>query len=227
MARVKLGQDNHASNDAGPPTDQLGQLRECAATAARMETAVADVRSTLAAIQLGDLLAVLPAGSADAERHNAAVALLDLARRRLDHPDGHGPLGEGIGVELARLVASAAAAPAANRPSPGGSDANSAASVDEGERLYAAWRVARARWELARWDRPDLEDDLACSIDEPLCAADHRALMAYLLHPVDSPAELARKLRTMSEEDAEGLTAIHQIRPVVRGDMRRFHPRAA
>ena len=81
----------------------------------------------------------------------------------------------------------------------------------EGQRLYSAWRIARANWELARHDPGNLGADLPDDVDAAHCDSDHDALMAYLLHPAASLHELSRKLRTFNEEDGSGLTRSREI----------------
>jgi hypothetical protein len=85
------------------------------------------------------------------------------------------------------------------------------ANVSESERLYAAWRIARAKWELARYAPANLGRDLCEEENDRHCDADHGALMAYFLHPAEDLHELARKLRTFREEDGTGFTRAAEI----------------
>lgn len=92
----------------------------------------------------------------------------------------------------------------------------------EGQRLYCAWRVARAEWELALYNPSNLGEDLPSEMDSLHCDADHSALMAYFLHPVADLHELARKLRTFDEEDGSGLTSSSEIAAALARDARRL-----
>ncbi len=88
----------------------------------------------------------------------------------------------------------------------------------EGQRLYAAWRAARARWDLAQYDRPDPNEDLPDEVDAAHCAAEHRALRSYLLHHEADPFALARKLRVMETEGAANFDYIDEAIEVLAKD---------
>ena len=96
------------------------------------------------------------------------------------------------------------------------------ANVSESERLYAAWRIARAKWELARYDPANLGRDLCEEEDGRHCDADHGALIAYLLHPADDLRELARKLRTFREEDGASWTRFDEVMEALENDAFNF-----
>jgi hypothetical protein len=81
----------------------------------------------------------------------------------------------------------------------------------ESQRLYSAWRYARANWDQAIHDPERGGDDLPDDIEGPLCDAEEAALLAYLLHPAESLAELARKLRTFHQEGASGSARVAEI----------------
>lgn len=84
-------------------------------------------------------------------------------------------------------------------------------SRTEGQRLYSAWRFARANWDQAIYDPERCGDDLPDDIEGPLCDAEEAALLAYLLHPAESLAELARKLRTFHQEGASGSARVAEL----------------
>lgn len=92
------------------------------------------------------------------------------------------------------------------------------AKVSESERLYAAWRCARARWELARYDLANLGRDLCKEADDQFCEADGECLMAYMLHPADDLRELARKLRIFREEDGSSWTRFDEVLEALEND---------
>ncbi len=88
----------------------------------------------------------------------------------------------------------------------------------EAQRLYAAWRAARARWDLAQYDRPDPNEDLPDEVAAAHCTAEHSALRAYLLHPGADPFALARKLRVMETEGAANFDYIDEAIEVLAKD---------
>lgn len=90
----------------------------------------------------------------------------------------------------------------------------------EGDRLFAAWRVERARWELARYAPENIGADLPEDLDGMHCDADHGALMAFFLYPAGSLGELARKLRTFRDEDGHGFTRASEIVAALAEDAR-------
>ena len=75
------------------------------------------------------------------------------------------------------------------------------ASPDEFETLHRAWRYARAQWDLAEND-PAKPEGLSDQEDEAHANAEHRALLAFLLHPISKPDQLARKLRAIRDQEA-------------------------
>lgn len=86
----------------------------------------------------------------------------------------------------------------------------SIASGDEFERLYRAWRFARAAWDLAE-NHPDNSDGLTNEEIEPFCDAEHAALMAFLLHPIGDPYQFARKLAVFRDEEGWGFSGAADI----------------
>lgn len=91
-------------------------------------------------------------------------------------------------------------------------------SVSEGERLYAAWRVVRAKWEIARYEPANLGRDLSEEMDASFCEADHAALTAYLLHPARDLRALARKLRTFRQEEGTCFSCAAEIVEMLEND---------
>lgn len=63
--------------------EAASELRELAQHASTLEAILTDVASILDAISAGEMLANLPPEERDANLHNSAVCLLDLAQRRL------------------------------------------------------------------------------------------------------------------------------------------------
>ncbi len=88
----------------------------------------------------------------------------------------------------------------------------------EGQSLYAAWRTARARWDLARYDRPNPNDDLPDEVDAAHCTAEHSALRAYLLHHEPEPFALERKLYVMVTEGAANFDYVDEVIEVLAKD---------
>lgn len=84
-------------------------------------------------------------------------------------------------------------------------------TVSESERLYAAWRCARARWELALWDRAEINSDLPDEAESAHCSESYGALLAFLLHPAATLRELSLKLRTFHLEDGTGFSDAARI----------------
>ena len=90
--------------------------------------------------------------------------------------------------------------------------------VTESQRLYNEWRAARARWDLAQYDRPNPQDDLPDELDAMHCATEHGALRAYLLCPTTDSFELARKLRVMQTEGAAHFDCVGEVIEVLAKD---------
>ena len=90
--------------------------------------------------------------------------------------------------------------------------------VTESQRLYSHWRAARARWDLAQYDRPNPQDDLPDELDAMHCATEHGALRAYLLCPTTDSFELARKLRVMQTEGAAHFDCVGEVIEVLAKD---------
>jgi Xaa-Pro aminopeptidase len=71
-------------------------------------------------------------------------------------------------------------------------------SLDE---LYAAWRRAKAEWDLATYSEKYPHNSIPDEADTTLCCATADALNRYLLAPAPDIKELARKLRTFKDEE--------------------------
>lgn len=89
--------------------------------------------------------------------------------------------------------------------------------------LYAAWRRADARWELARYAE-DIEPhgDLPEEVDAAHCTETHNALLAFLLHPADTLAQLAEKLKVVEAEGAYGFDHATEIMTALASDARQL-----
>lgn len=85
-----------------------------------------------------------------------------------------------------------------------------AATPDEFERLYRAWRYAKAAWDLAEND-PARPEGLSDDEKDAHCDAEHSALMAYLLHPTSDVEQLARKLAVFRDEQGWQFTEASAI----------------
>ena len=71
---------------------------------------------------------------------------------------------------------------------------------DTGNRLYAAWRYAKAQWELGDY-APDRPAGLPEAVADAHCMAASAALNTYLLHPAADLRDLALKLRVFRDEE--------------------------
>jgi hypothetical protein len=76
-----------------------------------------------------------------------------------------------------------------------------AATPDEFERLYRAWRYAKAAWDLADND-PARPEGLSEEEREAHCDAEHAALIAFIMCPVTAAEQLAQKARIILDEGA-------------------------
>jgi hypothetical protein len=74
-------------------------------------------------------------------------------------------------------------------------------SATESERLYAAWRYAKAIWDTKSYAPGIYPDDLPQDIDSALCDETAEALNRYLLHPAEDLRALACKLRVYRDEE--------------------------
>ena len=92
---------------------------------------------------------------------------------------------------------------------------------DEFQTLYRAWRYARAQWGLADND-PDQPEGLTEEEDAAFCEAEHRALLAFLLHPIGEPDQMALKLRVIRDEHAWRFTDAADIFERLSGDAGRL-----
>lgn len=86
------------------------------------------------------------------------------------------------------------------------------------ERLYAAWRVARADYDRASYAPENLADGPPEEVAMALCGSEREALIAYMLHPAESLPELARKLQTLRDEDMGDLIRYREIIGTLAGD---------
>lgn len=96
------------------------------------------------------------------------------------------------------------------------------ANRTEGQRLYSAWRYARSQWDQAIYDPARCGDDLPEEVAAPLDDADEAALLAYLLHPAATLAELTRKLQTFHQEGVANAARAHEITGALYHDARRL-----
>lgn len=76
--------------------------------------------------------------------------------------------------------------------------ANGSAKIDEFERLYRAWRYAKAQWDLAEND-PARPGGLDEDEDSSLCEAEHKALIEFFMHPTFDLKQIALKLRVFRD----------------------------
>lgn len=86
----------------------------------------------------------------------------------------------------------------------------SIAGGDDSERLYRAWRYARAQWELAD-NAPERPDGLTIEETDKFCDVEQAALMAYMLHPAPDAIQLARKLAVFRDEGGWDFTRAAEI----------------
>jgi hypothetical protein len=101
-----------------------------------------------------------------------------------------------------------------------------AANFDEFERLYRAWRFAKAAWDLADYD-PARPKGLSEDERDAYCDAEHGALLAFLLHPISNAEQLAQKTRIILDEGAWGFSEAREIFEQVARDTRTLaYPRA-
>lgn len=92
----------------------------------------------------------------------------------------------------------------------------------ESYRLFAAWRTARAKWEIDQFDPAHLADDLPEEMDATHCYEDHRTLTAFLLHPAQSLQDLARKLAYFHREDGHCFPEAGEIIAALAADARKL-----
>jgi hypothetical protein len=95
----------------------------------------------------------------------------------------------------------------------------SAPTVNESQRLFCAYRVAHAEWELEQHNEVNwgvLPDD----IEARHCDNVQAKLMAYLLHPSEDLLQFSLKLRTFHEEDGTALSRASEIIAVFADDIR-------
>lgn len=88
----------------------------------------------------------------------------------------------------------------------------------ESQRLYSAWRYARAQWELVQHAPGNCGDDLPDEVEAGLCDTEHTALLTYLLAPSDDIGALAKKLRVCRDERAHEFTAAAAIMAALASD---------
>lgn len=91
---------------------------------------------------------------------------------------------------------------------------------NESERLYRAWRYAKAQWDLADHD-PNDPEGLSDEERGEYCDREHAALIAYFLHPAEAPLDVSRKMRVLKQEQGwqynEAPQIIEQIAADVHG----------
>lgn len=90
-------------------------------------------------------------------------------------------------------------------------DLTVAPETTESQRLYAAWRCARAEWELALYSPANSSGSIPEDAEDAYCSADNAALIAYLMAPAEDIGELARKLRVLRDEDGSGLSNAAEV----------------
>jgi hypothetical protein len=93
-----------------------------------------------------------------------------------------------------------------------------AATPTESERLYRAWRFAKAQWELAD-NAPDRAEEMPEEERDAFCDTEHAALLAYFLHPAETPSDVARKVRVFKEDESWQYTAAPQIVSQIAADV--------
>ncbi len=101
-----------------------------------------------------------------------------------------------------------------------------AATPNEFERLYRAWRYAKAAWDLADYD-PARPEGLSEEEGNAHCDAEHAALMEFILFPISTAEQLAQKARIILDEGAWGFSEAREIFEQVARDTRTLaYPRA-
>jgi hypothetical protein len=77
--------------------------------------------------------------------------------------------------------------------------------LDQFEKLFAAFKHAKATWDAALYAPDNVGKDLPEEQADALCEANCAALNAFLLHPVTDAREMLIKLRVFRDEGiAEG-----------------------
>lgn len=90
--------------------------------------------------------------------------------------------------------------------------------------LYNAYRHAKAAWDIVLY-APEYEDeDVPAEIDVPLSKSHDEALDRYLRAPVDSVAQLWRKLDIFREEEAWSHDSVAIYVATLAEDARRLIP---
>jgi len=74
---------------------------------------------------------------------------------------------------------------------------------DQFEILFAAWKHAKAKWDMALYAPDNVGKDLPHDVSDQLCQANCDALNAFLLHPAKDSRELLIKLRAFRDEEIE------------------------
>lgn len=97
------------------------------------------------------------------------------------------------------------------------------AKPNEFDRLYAAWRYAKATWDAQSYSPENYADGLPDEQDGELCGVTCDALNAFLLHPAETSRELAIKLRVFRDEEIEdGWTRASEIVASIAADAHRI-----
>ncbi|MEE4152561.1 MAG: hypothetical protein V2I27_00220 [Erythrobacter sp.] len=76
-----------------------------------------------------------------------------------------------------------------------------AATGEEFERLFRAFRFARGQWEVA-YNDPGRPDGLSDEENNRFSEAQYGAMLAFLAHPAWTPQKLAKKLRVVRDQEA-------------------------
>lgn len=78
---------------------------------------------------------------------------------------------------------------------------STATNPEQFDILYAAWKHAKATWDVALYAPDNVGKDLPQEVDDRLCEANCAALNAFLLHPAKDSRELLIKLRVFRDEE--------------------------
>ena len=98
---------------------------------------------------------------------------------------------------------------------------SAAGNPTEVERLYRAWRYAKAQWDLADND-PANPEGLTQEETDAFCNVEHSALIAFFLEPASTRADLARKMRTLNEVQGWEFTDCSAIMKRMQRDVHAF-----
>lgn len=74
---------------------------------------------------------------------------------------------------------------------------------NEVQRLYAAWRFAKAAWDAELYAPENCTSDMPDEINDRHADLCFDALNAFLLHPAETISDLALKLRIFRDEEIQ------------------------